>query len=312
MTCFFGHAAAAEQNPTDNPIEIGLVDWGRDFEAASRDSEASGKPLLVLFQEVPGCAGCQKFGREVLSHPLIVEAIEDEFEPVVVFNNRSSGDDAALLKRFDEPAWNYQVLRFLDSEGRDVVPRKDHLWSVPTVASRMVEALSEADRPVPKYLRSIADGGDLASHERAAFAMHCYWTGEYRLGKIDGVLATEAGWLDGREVTLVTYDKDRIGLSALAQQAARVRCAEKVYTPEGESLAGLTGGRLDDRYRKASASDQKKQISRWKRAMESVPGINETQLTKINSLAPDDMRRALTWLSPRQRMHLNGALKSGG
>ena len=63
--------------------------------------------MWVLFQEVPGCEGCQKFGREVLSQPLIVEAIEDLFLPVVVYNNLDQGTDAKLLQRFKESAWNY-------------------------------------------------------------------------------------------------------------------------------------------------------------------------------------------------------------
>lgn len=37
-----------------NPIEVGNVRWGRDLEAAFRDSANSGKPVLLLFQEVPG------------------------------------------------------------------------------------------------------------------------------------------------------------------------------------------------------------------------------------------------------------------
>ena len=59
-----------------NPIEVGDVRWGRDFDAASANSAKTGKPLLVLFQEIPGCTGVQKFGREVLTNPLLVEAIE--------------------------------------------------------------------------------------------------------------------------------------------------------------------------------------------------------------------------------------------
>ena len=35
-------------------VEIGLVRWGRDLEAAQKESAASGKPILMLFQEVPG------------------------------------------------------------------------------------------------------------------------------------------------------------------------------------------------------------------------------------------------------------------
>lgn len=35
-------------------VELGLVRWGRDLDAAQRNSATSGKPILLLFQEVPG------------------------------------------------------------------------------------------------------------------------------------------------------------------------------------------------------------------------------------------------------------------
>lgn len=37
-----------------NPVEVGDVRWGRDFNAALQKSAKTGKPVLVLFQEVPG------------------------------------------------------------------------------------------------------------------------------------------------------------------------------------------------------------------------------------------------------------------
>jgi hypothetical protein len=40
------------------------------------------------------------------------------------------------------------LLRFLNAEGRDVIPRKDRIWTTSGVASRMVEALKAANRPV--------------------------------------------------------------------------------------------------------------------------------------------------------------------
>ena len=59
--------------------------------------------------------------------PLLVEAIEDQFVPLLVYNNQES--DSALLKSFGEPAWNNPVLRFLDHQGRDLIPRKDGVWT---------------------------------------------------------------------------------------------------------------------------------------------------------------------------------------
>ncbi len=142
--------------PTNNPIEAGDVRWGRDFDAALKNSAKTGKPILVLFQEIPGCSGVRQFGREVLTNPSLVRAIETEFYPVLVYNNRSGGMDAELLKRYREPAWNYQVIRFLDAEGRDVIPRRDRIWTTGGVASRMIEALRAANRPIPPYLIDLA------------------------------------------------------------------------------------------------------------------------------------------------------------
>ncbi len=141
---------------TENPVEVGDVHWGRDFDASLQRSAEEGKPVLVLFQEVPGCSGVRQFGREVLTNPILVRAIENEFIPVLVYNNRSSGMDRELLERYQEPSWNYQVIRFLDARGKDVIPRKDRVWTTGAVAKRMIKALMAVDRPVPDYLASLA------------------------------------------------------------------------------------------------------------------------------------------------------------
>ena len=289
------------KNALKQPVEIGTVHWQRDFDASLATSKATGKPVFVLFQEVPGCAGCQKFGRQVLSNPLLVEAIENEFVPVVVFNNRSSGDDPKLLKRYNEPSWNYQVVRFLDHSGKDIIPRKDRIWSTPSLATRMIATLQSKNRSVPKYLHTLAES-DSAKHDTAAFAMHCFWTGEYELGKIDGVVATEAGWLDGREVTLVKYNAKKLSLKNLAMQAQQVKCADKMYTANGTQIGRLTAGKLDKSYRAAKATDQKRQLARWDQ-IHKIPNVNAMQLTKINALAPRNMNKALQWLSPNQLKH---------
>lgn len=142
----------------ENPIEVGSVTWGRDLDQALKLSGETGRPVFVLFQEVPGCSGCQDFGRTVLTNPRIVEAIENEFLPVLVYNNRG-GDDRQLLERFDEPGWNYQVVRFLNAQGRDIIPRKDHVWTVHDLAARMIQTLKATSRPVPDYLQTLAAEG---------------------------------------------------------------------------------------------------------------------------------------------------------
>ena len=85
----------------NNPVELGKVKWLRSYEEAIAQSRQECKPVLILFQEVPGCGTCQKYGNEVLSHPLLVEAIETHFVPLAIFNNKG-GADAEVLKRYNE------------------------------------------------------------------------------------------------------------------------------------------------------------------------------------------------------------------
>ena len=140
-------------------VEVGIVEWGRDFDGALEKSRGSGTPVLVLFQEVPGCAGCRKFGREVLSHPGLAAAIESEFIPVLVYNNRP-GKDREILERYGEPSWSYQVIRFLDGEGSDIIPRRDRVWTLQGVARRMISALEAAGRSVAASIVSLASGAE--------------------------------------------------------------------------------------------------------------------------------------------------------
>ncbi|MGI9241785.1 MAG: VPGUxxT family thioredoxin-like (seleno)protein, type 2 [Verrucomicrobiales bacterium] len=276
---------------SSQPIEVGVVKWGRDFTASLAAAKRSGKPVFLLFQEVPGCAGCKKFGGDVLSHPLLAEAIEDEFVPMLVHNNAGGGADVEILKRYQEPAWNYQVIRFLDPAGRDLIPRRDRVWTMEGVAARMIAALDAAGREVPAYLQGLAPEDDSAD---IAFAMSCFWTGECELGKIDGVISTEAGWLDGREVTRVRYLPGVVDIQELTAQASAAKCADRVYPTPGKG------------YKKAKASDQARQIRSLD--LDSIPGLTELQLTKLNALLRTEPKKAMAWLSPRQQQALSASL----
>jgi hypothetical protein len=305
-TSFQPSEISARQAHTDNPVEIGLVRWQRDFPAAIIEAGHTGKPVFLLFQEVPGCIGCQTFGSEVLSHPLLVETIEDNFIPVLVYNNRSDGMDAELLDRFDEPAWNFQVIRFLDRDGKDIIPRRDQAWTIAETAGRMAATLEKMARPVPLYLKNLILEEDSKNLRQIAFAMFCFWTGEYTLGKIDGVVTTEAGFFEGREVTLVHYNEKKVRREEVISQAATQRCATKVYLDPGESLDphGLdTGIWQTALYSAAPAGDQKKQLQGSPR-LAGLAELTPMQRTKLNALLPDDRTAAMQILSPRQRKSL--------
>ena len=72
----------------------------------------------------------------------------------MVYNNQAQ--DKALMKRFKEPAWNYQVVRFLDAEAKDIIPRKERVGGLPGLAKRMSEALKKKKLKVPEALKKLA------------------------------------------------------------------------------------------------------------------------------------------------------------
>ena len=66
----------------------------------------------------------------------MVEAIEDHFYPVLVYNNTDK--DAAILKSFEEPSWNNPVVRFLKPDGTDIIPREAGVWTPYAIGLRML------------------------------------------------------------------------------------------------------------------------------------------------------------------------------
>jgi Thioredoxin-like len=125
------------------------VKWQIDYDTAPASAKESGKPVFLLFQEVPGCAGCKQFGRDVLSDTAVVRGIEENFIPLLIPNNQP-GRDAEVLAKSGEPAWNYQVIRFLEANGRDLIPRKDRVEGPGT---------ETADGGLVAYLRYLQHGG---------------------------------------------------------------------------------------------------------------------------------------------------------
>ena len=214
----------------------------------------------------------------------MVEAIEELFHPVLVFNNKES--DAATLERFGEPSWNNPVVRFLDGGARDVIPRRDRVWTIGATAARMVAALEAAERPAPPWLRLVAAEAR-ADVETATVAMHCYWNGEARLGGLDGVVGTRVGWVDRKEVVEVRFLPDVVPFERLRARAAELDCASRVWAP-GEARGA---------WRDAKESDDKFALRRA--GLRALP-LTPAQATKVNAalrLGEDADR----WLSPRQR-----------
>ena len=230
----------------------------------------------------------------------MVEAIEDLFVPVLIYNNTK--EDSGLLKKFDEPSWNNPVTRFLNSEGNDVIQRKDRVWNLQPMAARMTEALKAADQKIPRYLNDMAIPTDKL--ELATFAMHCYWVGESKLGSIDGVTNTVSGWAGGLEVVQVTFDPTKVAYAKLLQTAQSFDCASKVFA-HNESQLKIAKSAVRELAVKAPKDSRKAKLSDQKYHLRNTKAIRNLSLTTFQSTKLNSMVSTggnfETVLSPRQR-----------
>ena len=216
-----------------------------------------------------------------------MKSIENDFIPLLVRNNKG-GAEAQLLKKYNEPSWNYPVVRFVNGQGKDLIPRKDQLFKVNQITSRMKEALAKANR---KSTILVGAQDKKVSTKTVALSQYCFWTGELVIGGVEGVVATEAGFLNGREVTLVKYDPSIVTREKIVKVAKAKSCADNVYY--GDNLKG---------YRTARESDQKRQLQGTKFA--KIKGLTPFQKTKLNAFARTNPARAKSYLTPEQQAQL--------
>ncbi len=214
-----------------NPIEAGDVHWERSLEQAKLLSTKKEKPILILFQEIPGCSTCRNYGQKVLSHPLLVEAIDSLFIPLLIHNNKR-GADKKTLQYFKEPAWNNPVVRIVDDQLQDLTPRIAGQYTKQALVAGMIQALHQQHLEIPLYLQLLSEelNARKSGLETTYFSMYCFWAGEKYLGGLKGVYSTTAGFMDGKEVVQVVYNPLEISYLTLMQSAAEVRCGDEVYT----------------------------------------------------------------------------------
>lgn len=281
---FLNGNAQERTNALQQDVELGKVSWYRDYDTATSLSKKENKPVLILFQEVPGCATCRNYGNNVLSNPLLVEAIEDLFIPLVIHNNKG-GKDRQTLKQFNEPSWNNPVVRIVDANGKNLTPRVAGNYSAKGLYLAMHDALVKTYAEIPEYMNLL--GKELTavnSTKEKYYSMYCFWTGEKQLGASEGVLNTEAGFMKGREVVKVTYDDRKVDIKELDSYAKRNN-----FTPIAQ----------DNSYRPAS-NDEDYYL---RHTVYKYLPLSNLQKTKINT-ALGKRKNATVYLSPRQRMWL--------
>jgi len=233
-TSFLNAENKSVENQADTAEELGKVKWLRDYDEALSIARKEKKQVLILFQEVPGCSTCRNYGKNVLSNPLMVEAIEEYFVPLAIFNNKG-GKDREVLDRYKEPTWNNPVVRIVNSEGKDEVARLAANYSAIGLYQSMDKALKSANISTAAYFKLLGEelrAKKEGSVQETYFKMYCFWSGEGHLGQHEGVLSTEPGFMGGHEVVKVKYDETKVSKEELQAYAAKAQCS-KIEKKEG-------------------------------------------------------------------------------
>ena len=267
-------------NSRNQNIELGKVTWLRDYKEALGQSQLTNKPVLLFFQEIPGCATCVNYGRDVLSHPLMVEFIENEFIPLAIFNNRP-GKDSAILALYNEPSWNNPVAHFVDGKGKDIIPKLANNYQPLSMYNKLVEALTKLGRPIPKYALLLGDDLKMkyGNLKTTIYETPCFWSGETTLAMHPAVKYTEAGKIGIAEVVKVYFDNSQASLEQLNNFA----------TEEGFFQIGK-----HEHYQ----VDKSPQYYISKSAFRSLP-LSKAQRAKINVAIPYK-ELPTEYLSPKQ------------
>ena len=274
--------------------------------------ELSDKSVFILFQEVPGCSTCQQYGKEVLQHPLVVEAISELFVPLAIHNNKK-GPDAIILAQYQEPAWNNPVVRIVDSNGKPIIDRLSGKYSAYAVVNYMKEALIAEKKEIPAYLSLLAEElyAEESGLKETYFSMFCFWTGEKQLAKQSGVVYTEAGFMDGKEVVKVRYAPSIISYDKLLERASKMQCASGVYSDDEyeRKIASSEIGKDKSKYTKSFRKDSEDKYYLRHSNLRFLP-LTDLQKTRINSMLGDRLDPT-ELLSPIQVKFLNCLDESG-
>ena len=91
--------------------------------------------------------------------------------------------------------------------------RISNFHSTALLLDGMIKGLENSGHHAPKYLEILKYEYQAKENDsdEVFFSMFCFWTGEKEIAQMQGVIATEAGYMYGREVVKVQYNtNDRI------------------------------------------------------------------------------------------------------
>jgi hypothetical protein len=302
------------------------------LQAAMGYSKVAEKPIFCLEAQLPGD---EEAGREIFSHPLIVEAIESFFVTLYLKDGTATTEEARDDHYHpDHPGHCTSVhtrASFLDECGKQLVaPIYSCRLTRAGCTAAIISALEASGQAVPEYLRLVLEeesgrtgiddnGLPTARDFRAVFAVDDAASAEVEIARLDGVLATRAGRIHAQSAVEVIYDPGQVSFSTLVRLFLKCGfCQTIYYQTNDERIASLV--ELERANESAvimtDLAGNLFQCDHYdpKRALRQTPmryvPLTDLQATKANRLVHlGKFNEAMHLLSPRQGLILMDAIR---
>ncbi|KAL7575779.1 hypothetical protein ACA910_003108 [Epithemia clementina (nom. ined.)] len=304
---------------------------------------ASGKPMLAIETRLPGDSDA---GKNVFSHPLVVEACQSLFIPVVrvvreeedeAQRRRSMGTGAAFVQRAPSGKSCRTKAAFLDPRSGAILaePLYGDRLTLPYMVATMVDVLQnwKSCPAVPKFLSLLCEeetgkvdmsvnsqNGIKTKDYSAFFATDDNALCEVEFAGLDGVFATRAVFIVGRRGVEISYDSRKIAFCSLVRHALKQDLASVVYyqTNDEKRAAEVEIARIEqssvtlDMFEGGLQPDYDPKRALRKTPLRFVPML-DIQATRANRLVHmGRFDEAMHLLSPQQGAILMQAMRLTG
>lgn len=316
LSCLDKHCAPLDRGQP----EAGAVHWTTNFAQAEAEADASGKPIFVQFTAIPGSQTCQDYGRDVLSHSIIADLLEESFVPFLINTQDPKAEE--ILDIFSVSKLEFPAVHFVDADRREIAPPyqcgdvhgnlRDEADAVFHAAAN---ALSAVQQPLPLFAQLMGPTGAAAvvglgmESEWLVFTVGSFRSAEALLGALPAALSTEIGWCGGgfqnpprlEQAVRMEFDSSLVGAGEIVTAAIALG-----FSP--------TDDRTAESFRAAKASDQKICLQAQVTGGDVGGGDQDQESQQASGVKESGYRvRALkrVALTPSQAMRANAACFRG-
>ncbi len=227
-----------------NNKNLGRVRWLSDYNTALLKMAEENKPMLVYILGNTGNDVLSVRRNEILSHPLIVEAIESNFIPVAV-SPAVAAEHSILSLPGDTKTGT--AMSIVGTDGHPKSKNSDDAAWMKHLTGIMLDALQQEGMAAPVYLKLVNEEFNAAEkRESAVITLHCFWSGEVELGIEHGIVYTEPGYIGDKEALYLEFNGSAISYEDILKSSLDLNLINEAF-PMNEQQSTAAHGIMPDK-----------------------------------------------------------------